>query len=637
MFVMGTLCVLTVAVSKQRIEELGRRERCSSASTSTSASISTRSPPLYYGTTPLVAGTDDRRMNPQQLPKVPYEHNANASLSTIEGPPQQSTLLNLFNPPISNTTPYSADGGFYHPATSHVYPSLDVVRPRLGSNSTSSTGMAHAHRSTALPHPGTHISTRDQYSPATPSFRRVSEHQPRSPSYPTALRRHPISPTSSPITGFTAPAALRMDSGHYPSSSSRAQASVPPLGSINPLGILQYTDGNMGQVKIDIQGNIDKGFFQSEGDWTCYRRNYFSCICSFGLTPHYPGQGLQFTPQGSTQPYSVLGFAMSISAVVAENDTHVIDLVQHTPKRDKGPVEKPGKVRLHPKHPQMSHPLGLYPHDTGMGGSSRLGGYDAPGGFVGQQGGGDSYQTEHTFERIQFKQATANNGKRRAAQQYYHLLIELWADVGSQGPDNYVRVAYRKSAKMIVRGRSPGHYQSERRASTSSGPGGSGGSFTGYPTNSIIGPDFGAAGAMVGSGYGGGFDSRGSAHYGSTRHHPELETMLPPEDAKAIETTKEYQYYPGHIYDTSDSRGGVEMFTHSRHAQDNLVPHMTPTYDPLHDRVKRDPEGAMLPSIFQPGALMSNQRCGPFEGKPTSGGYYPTMVPPSGVNVSNMT
>ncbi|KAK1447671.1 hypothetical protein CMEL01_09510 [Colletotrichum melonis] len=64
-------CVLTVAVSKQRIEELGRQERCSSASTSTSASISTRSPPLYYGTTPLMAGTDDRRMNPQQLPKVP--------------------------------------------------------------------------------------------------------------------------------------------------------------------------------------------------------------------------------------------------------------------------------------------------------------------------------------------------------------------------------------------------------------------------------------------------------------------------------------------------------------------------------------------------------------------------------------
>ncbi|TQN66895.1 hypothetical protein CSHISOI_08544 [Colletotrichum shisoi] len=118
-----------------RIEELGRQDRCSSASTgtaSTNASISTRSPPLYYGATPLVAG-DDRRMNPQQLAKVPYEHNSNASLSTIEGPSQQPTaLLNLFNPPITNATSYSPEGGFYHTAASQIFPSLDV-RPRLGS------------------------------------------------------------------------------------------------------------------------------------------------------------------------------------------------------------------------------------------------------------------------------------------------------------------------------------------------------------------------------------------------------------------------------------------------------------------------------------------------------------------------
>ncbi|GJC78010.1 hypothetical protein ColLi_00848 [Colletotrichum liriopes] len=61
-----------VVWAQKRIEELGRQDRCSSTSTSTStsASISTRSPPLYYGATPLVAG-DDRRMNPQQLAKVP--------------------------------------------------------------------------------------------------------------------------------------------------------------------------------------------------------------------------------------------------------------------------------------------------------------------------------------------------------------------------------------------------------------------------------------------------------------------------------------------------------------------------------------------------------------------------------------
>ena len=102
-----------------------------------------------------------------------------------------------------------------------------------------------------------------------------------------------------------------------------------------------------------------------------------------------------------------------------------------------------------------------------------------------------AFQTEHTFERIQFKQATANNGKRRAAQQYYHVVVELFVDLGTQIPEQFAKVAYRKSAKMIVRGRSPGHYQTERRGSTSSGPGGSAGSIGGSGSYSqIVGTEF---------------------------------------------------------------------------------------------------------------------------------------------------
>lgn len=71
-------------------------------------------------------------------------------------------------------------------------------------------------------------------------------------------------------------------------------------------------------------------------------------------------------------------------------------------------------------------------------------------------------QVEATFERIQFKTATANNGKRRAAQQYYFLLVELLADVGSQHPDRWIKVAFRMSAPLVVRGRSPSHYQNDR-------------------------------------------------------------------------------------------------------------------------------------------------------------------------------
>ena len=67
--------------------------------------------------------------------------------------------------------------------------------------------------------------------------------------------------------------------------------------------------------------------------------------------------------------------------------------------------------------------------------------------------------TKHTFERIQFKQATANNGKRRTPQQYYHLLVELHINVRTQNNPHWIKVAQRKSTKIIMRGRSKGAAQ----------------------------------------------------------------------------------------------------------------------------------------------------------------------------------
>ena len=59
--------------------------------------------------------------------------------------------------------------------------------------------------------------------------------------------------------------------------------------------------------------------------------------------------------------------------------------------------------------------------------------------------------TEHAFERVQFKRATANNGKRRTPQQYYHLLVELHFDVGTQDNPQWIKVAQRKSAKVVAK------------------------------------------------------------------------------------------------------------------------------------------------------------------------------------------
>lgn len=434
-----------------------------------------------------------------------------------------------------------------------------------------------------------------------------------------------------------------MDAG-YPGS--KTQQNIPPLGAIILLGHLTYADSQATVIKVEINGLIDKGFFMADNDWTCYRRNYFSVVCSYSLSPPAHNTPIHFSPNGSSQVYIVYGFAMCISAVVSDNDNHTIELVQHTPKRDKGPIAKPEKVRLSAKPPQASHhPLtSLYAGPDGSLTSSRYepGFPQAP-----PQG---SAPTEHTFERIQFKQATANNGKRRAAQQYYHLLVELWADVGQQpnGGEQWVKVAYRKSAKMIVRGRSPGHYQSERRGSTSSGPGGSGGSIGGGGgggyTPGMLGPgEYTSSSSMLGGGYGQAYDPRPSS-YGATRHHHELamEPMISAEEVKAITETKGYQYYPSTLYESEhDPRHQqVELFSHShptsRHdaSEGGAGTSMSAAFDPT--KVKPELENP-LPSLFYHGGPYYSPRCGRFEGKTTSNGQYPTLIPPPSTSTMSMT
>ncbi|KAK3366391.1 hypothetical protein B0H63DRAFT_456103 [Podospora didyma] len=94
-------------------------------------------------------------------------------------------------------------------------------------------------------------------------------------------------------------------------------------------------------VKVDINGTIGKSFFLADNEWTCYKLNYISCVCSYSITP------------SSTAP---------------------IHFVQ---SGDKGSAAKPEKVRLAPKQAQASHhPLAMY--GTGSVGLALSKGYDQP-------------------------------------------------------------------------------------------------------------------------------------------------------------------------------------------------------------------------------------------------------------------
>ena len=500
---------------------------------------------------------------------------------------------------------------------------MDIISP-------SPSVMALSHRSPSkLPHSVTSISAKEQYAGDTPTFRRSSEHHPsRSPPFHNTHRRQ-ITPTESAIQGFTSPARLDVSYGV------KAHGAVPPLGGITPLGRLEYIEGNnVTPVDCDINGCIDKGFFLAAGEWTCYRRNYFSCNCSYTLTPS-PFANAQIRYVCDDAVYQVRGFLMAISATVADENNQSIELVQLTPKRDKGPSSKPKKVPLAPRHTLSSHqPLGAamyHGHDAnGLVGSTRAL-YDATTGFPNAPPHGpNNFPTEHTIERIQFKQATANNGKRRAAQQFYHLCIELWAECEGNMADPYVKVAFKKSARMIVRGRSPGHYSDNRKNSTSNGPSGSAGNLSGFQTGGMIGTDFTPPGSSLSnSGFSGHFESRNGPAppppYELIRGSRDMppEAYVSPEDDKAIHTLKAYQYYPGATYENQQNSRCISMFTHpAPRVDDNTIMPAT-----LGGGFKNefDSGGLGLPRI---GVGMSGRRCPPFEGRPTSNTLYPTLMTP---------
>jgi len=229
------------------------------------------------------------------------------------------------------------------------------------------------------------------------------------------------------------------------------------------------SDGNTSQtVWPQIEAKVEKGFFYSaDKTWTCYRRNYFAIQCSFSLNPPCPGLHLYLNRIGKQQPEQIQCFAMSLSAAVDGSNGKTIELIQHKPKRDKGPQLQ---IRIEKLAPS---PLGKSQLDAHSDSSLDI--YHNPvAGMPVLPLQSDQGQTftptshsrtthQHTFERIQFKSATANNGKRRAQQQYYHLIVELYVDVrGFQEPQpNWVKIAQRVSAPVVVRGRSPSHYQNE--------------------------------------------------------------------------------------------------------------------------------------------------------------------------------
>ena len=280
------------------------------------------------------------------------------------------------------------------------------------------------------------------------------------------------SPTDSSSYGY-GPNALHLDVSTGMVSGKEA----PPFEATK--GFYQLMDDTGRHVISEIHAKIDKGFFRADTDWCCYRRNYFSVACSYNLIGSrgevdYRNVYLVKADQREV----VHGFYICIAAKVDGEDGRAIELVKHTAKRDKGPMTQPEK---RPLRPNPSGNLCLF-----SGAST----FDSPHQSIGGEYH-DPYQLDNSqdvpsvanFDRIQFKKATANNGKRRAAQQYFHIVVELYTKIRkANGAEDYIKIAHRLSDPMVVRGRSPGHYADGTR--TSSNMGGGTGAGGGYGTSS---------------------------------------------------------------------------------------------------------------------------------------------------------
>ncbi|CAO3654990.1 unnamed protein product [Mucor hiemalis] len=214
----------------------------------------------------------------------------------------------------------------------------------------------------------------------------------------------------------------------------------------NPKSILSLYRLNRKTSSYPVIFNckMDRGFFISQSHWTCYRRNYFQVTASFIIPGHSEGTpyALQLNSDKPMQPIRQfllrLKACTSTSSASATNNTssgeetilenhnmiRPVALTQMTPKRDKGPQREPPMIPI-------------LPSDSAYG----------------------CEQACVTFERLQFRVATANNGKRRASQQYFRLIFELIAELEEDGSQHVVSECY--SSPLVVRGRSPGHYSSD--------------------------------------------------------------------------------------------------------------------------------------------------------------------------------
>ncbi|KAG1468617.1 hypothetical protein G6F56_003728 [Rhizopus delemar] len=189
--------------------------------------------------------------------------------------------------------------------------------------------------------------------------------------------------------------------------------------SFDPVMYLQnvFSSDKHSCVDVQLYTKVKGSFFLVDNIWSCYRRNYLQVIGSFSLkdiddlykSKHY------YIKTTSGLLEEIECFMLNVGAKLSDSDRSV-PLVQHTTTdRDIGQQIKP-----------LPRPIRRGPYSK--------------------------ERTMVTFDRLQFKTPTANNGKRRTGQQqYYVIVMELKVKLKK---GSIMTVATQKSSPLIIRGKS---------------------------------------------------------------------------------------------------------------------------------------------------------------------------------------
>lgn len=214
-------------------------------------------------------------------------------------------------------------------------------------------------------------------------------------------------------------------------------------------------DYSLRRTSLSVSAQLHGMFFLAESPWTtspteappppqvaeltCYRRNLFQIAGSVTLP-----RGLRYimTDQGDRIPIVAQELTVSATESVEGNPVKIISVPWKTPaaaQAANGTVSAPPAPEEKAEKEPPSIPLDIT--------------------SSGQELDSDYATFPVAWKRLQFRIATANNGRRKELQQHFVVRLKVVATLSTGAK---IPIAEVRSGPVIVRGRSPRNFQSRK-------------------------------------------------------------------------------------------------------------------------------------------------------------------------------